>query len=55
MIPKRKKGILISPAHMPKDVYAILLRVQGETKNETLTQFSLENTIYKIIRAYGNN
>lgn len=53
MIPKRKNGLQIAPKHMPRDVYAILLRVQGEVKNETLQQFSLEQTIYKIIRQHG--
>ncbi len=47
---KRKFGLLICKKHMPDDVYKIVMQKQSEIKSELLQQFSMENTIYKIIR-----
>ena len=35
---------------MPEDVYSILLKEQAEQKQKCKCQFSLEQTIYKLIR-----
>ncbi len=40
---------------MPEDVYHILLTTQAEKKKSCNCQFSLEQTIYKIIREFRRN
>lgn len=47
---KRKFGLLLCKKHMPDDVYKIIIQKQSEIKAESLKQFSMENTIYKLIR-----
>lgn len=39
--------------NIPPDVFKILLREQGEIKNErAIGKFGIEQTIYKLIREY---
>ncbi len=45
-----KRGIKLNKKHIPEEIFKILLRKQSEIKNECLCQFSLEKTVYKLIR-----
>lgn len=49
-----KEGKTYSFRNMPPDVYKIILKAQNRMKEQRgTTQFSLELTIYHIIREYG--
>jgi len=37
---------------IPPDVYQLLLKIQGEKKVQCNCQYSLEQTVYMIIRAF---
>lgn len=45
-----KRGIKIYKKKMPADIYSIILKKQSEIKNDCNCQFSLEKTIYKLIK-----
>lgn len=52
-MPKESKplpGLSIRSKYMPKNIYTILLKKQGEMKAACGCQFSLEKTIYKIVK-----
>lgn len=46
----RNQGILINTKNVPKNIYSILIKKQGEIKTACACQFNLEKTIYKIIK-----
>jgi hypothetical protein len=49
-----KPGIKFYRKRMPADVIRILIAKQGEMKLLCKCQFSLEQTLYKLIRAAEN-
>lgn len=51
---KREKKSYTFRDGMPEDVYKILIRKQNKIKEQKgTTQYSLERTIYQIIREYA--
>lgn len=49
-----EKGKAILLKEVPKDVYDILLDEQTRVRKEGNKVFSLERTIYKIVREFNN-
>ncbi len=47
-IPTNTKAILLRK--MPPDVYKIVIEAQGKKKTDCSCQFSIEQTIYMLIR-----
>lgn len=44
------RGILIYKKNIPKDVYSILLKKQGEIKSACGCMISFEKTIYNLLK-----
>lgn len=47
---KNKRGITFSKKNIPPEIYKLLIKKQSEIKSECGCQFSLEATVYKLIR-----
>lgn len=53
---ENRNGKVYPLKKMPSDVYKILAAEQGKIKAEKMTgQYSLEQTIYKIVREWNKN